>query len=119
MSKINQESAQFEADSRKDTVAKNTIESYDVEDEDGFSNVFQNQNYLNQLCELMENISDKGATIAQLKDGTVFVSETRIVVYKYVWDKNKCMFIKQRTRNTRNTTKSKVEADISIEEEVE
>lgn len=65
-----------------------------------------NANYFNQLSDLMQNISDKGATIAQTEEGVVYVAETRIVVYKFVWDKNKGIFVKQRTRNTRNNTRS-------------
>jgi len=63
-------------------------------------------NYFNQLSELMQNISDKGATVAQTGDGTVFIAETRIVVYKFIWDENKGTFVKQRTRNTRNSNKT-------------
>ena len=82
--------------------------------------IFQNQNYINQLSELMESVSDRGATIAQLKDGTVFVSETRIVVYKYIWDSIKCIFVKQRTRNTRNSAKNqKIYEDSLVDEDIE
>jgi len=82
--------------------------------------IFQNQNYINQLSELMESVSDRGATIAQLKDGTVFVSETRIVVYKYIWDSVKCIFVKQRTRNTRNSAKNqKIYEDSLVDEDIE
>ena len=82
--------------------------------------IFQNQNYISQLSELMESISDRGATIAQLKDGTVFVSEMRIVVYKYVWNSIKCIFVKQRTRNTRNSAKNqKIYEDSLIDEDID
>lgn len=73
-----------------------------------------NANYFNQLSDLMQNISDKGATIAQTADGTVFVAETRIVVYKFVWDENKGVFVKQRTRNTRNNSRNQKVSESSI-----
>jgi hypothetical protein len=77
-----------------------------------------NANYFNQLSELMQNISDKGATVAQTEEGVVYVAETRIVVYKFVWDKNKGVFVKQRTRNTRNTTRNhKISEDAIAEME--
>lgn len=99
MSNIEQDVIDFRSD-----VDSNLTSSQGTADEDdGFSDVFQNQSYLTQFSELMDNIADRGATVAQLKDGTVFVSETRIVVHKHVWDKSKCIFIKQRTRNVRNT----------------
>jgi hypothetical protein len=117
VAKVSQEALDSSQDMAKNFSSVNS-ESEDSESSDGFSGVFQNQNYLNQLSELMENIADKGATIAQLKDGTVFVSETRIVVYKYIWDSNKCIFIKQRTRNTRSSIKNRV-AENLIDEDVE
>ena len=70
-----------------------------------------NANYFNQLSDLMQNISDKGATIAQTEEGIVYVAETRIIVYKFIWDKNKGIFVKQRTRNARNNTRNQKVSD--------
>ena len=96
-----------------------TIDNEGSDSDDNFVKIFQNQTYLTQLSELMENISDKGATIAQLKDGAVFVSEVKIMVYKYIWDAKKGVFIKQRTRNTRSNTKHKIDSDVMIDEDIE
>ncbi len=80
------------------------------------NDAIHNANYFNQLSDLMQNISDKGATIAQTEEGVVYVAETRIVVYKFIWDKNKGIFVKQRTRNTRNNTRNSKVAEETIPE---
>jgi hypothetical protein len=108
MSSIEQDVIDFRSSVDSNVAAPQAPSATD--EDDGFSDVFQNQSYLTQFADLMEGIADRGATVAQLKDGTVFVSETRIVVHKHVWDKNKCVFIKQRTRNVRNTKAKKNQA---------
>jgi hypothetical protein len=84
--------------------------------ETNHNDTIHNANYFNQLSDLMQNISDKGATIAQTEEGVVYVAETRIVVYKFVWDKNKGVFVKQRTRNTRNNNRNQKISESAIPE---
>jgi hypothetical protein len=91
---------------------KNTVE--EIRDcktniENNEKEIICDQNYINQLAELIDSISDKSATIAQLENGTVLVSETRIVVYKYTWDSEKRMFVKHRSRNSRNSRNNKID----------
>lgn len=48
--------------------------------------IFSNMNYLCQAGDFINESLKRGNSVIQFGDGSIFVSETRVVYIDYVWD---------------------------------